>query len=171
MNRQLFNILLANQPVDKNLLKLESREVVDFGSGANTAVRRFTGNGIIVGVSFNNYYYSENILQFEQYNNGFEFTRNKQSAYGIGFDLRVSPNTNYVCSFDELESRSDNAVQLAEYDGNGNWLRSVNPESSSLTGKSRLIQTSADAVWGVFVFRNPTTDVSYRYSNVSIRKE
>jgi hypothetical protein len=154
-----------------NLLNLAKREVVNFGNSMNTAVRSFTGNGIIVGVSFNNYYYSPHILQFEQYNNGFEFTRNNQSAYGIGFDLKVSPNTNYICAFDELESRSDNAVQLAEYDSNGNWLRSVNPKNSSLTGKSRLIQTSADAVWGVFVFRNPDSEKVYRYSNVSIRKE
>ena len=165
-----IEITYVTYPIALNLLKFEDREIVDFGANPNTTQRSFTGNGIIVGVARNNYYRPTNVTNFEKDNTGFDLTViSEQASYGIGFDLKVLPNTTYVCSFDEIKNHGGNAVELAEYDENGNWLSAVYPTRSA-DGESRLLTTSANAVWGVFIFRN-NNDTPRRYSNVSIRKE
>lgn len=165
-----FEISYVRHHVDDgDLINFAKREIVDFGAFSNTTKRSFTGNGLIMGVAANNYYATTTILAFSRYASGFEFSAS-QTPYGIGFDLKLSPNTTYICSAGVAGNRSDNIVYLAEYDGDGNWLRTVY-STKSADGKARLIKTSANAVWGVFIFQNPTSKASYRYSNVSIRKE
>ena len=168
MNRQLFNILLANQPVDKNLLKLDSREIVNFGDSANTSKRSFTGKGIIKGYAYNNWYRPSNVISFEKHKNGFSLSnKENQTSYGIGFDIKLVPNATYTCSYDGLENYSGSfAIFLTEFDGEGNFLRYILPKSPD--GSIRVITASADAVWGVFSFQNPLTELTKTYNNVSI---
>ena len=150
-----------------NLLNLAEREVVNFGANANTSKRSFTGKGIIKGFAYNNYYNPSNVTSFEKWKNGFSLTNaENQTSYGIGFDIKLVPNATYACSYDGLENYNGSAIFLTEFDGDGNFLRYVKPKSPDKS--IRTFTTSANAVWGVFSFRNPLTELTKVYNNVSI---
>ena len=168
MSKRFFNILLAQcQSANTNLLKLEDREVVNFGANSNTSKRSFTGKGIIKGFAYSNWYTPSNVTSFEKWKNGFSVTnKENQTSYGIGFDIKLVPNATYVCSYDGLENYNGSAIFLTEFDGEGNFLRYVMPKSPDKS--IRVFTASADAVWGVFGFQNPLTELTKTYNNVSI---
>lgn len=169
MNRQLFNILLANQPVDKNLLKLDSREIVNFGSSANTSKRSFTGKGIIKGFAYSNYYNPYNVTNFEKYKNGFRFTNiANQAAYGIGFDIKTVPSASYAVSFDGLMTATMARVFMTEFDAEGNMLRFKTGGTRNDELNARVFTTGENTTWIVISFQNELGTTEGEYNNVSI---
>ena len=137
-----------------NLLKVDGREVVDFGAGKNTTQRTFTGNGIIVGVTRNNYYYPT-LCTYSQVTSGVVSGTSVTGGYGVGLDVALLPNTTYVFSCAERVG----VVGLAQYDLDGNWLQ------DSSVAPSVSFTTHANAAWGVLVFSASSNDTEFRITN------
>ena len=147
-----------------NILDIEGRKVVNFGASANTTQRTFTGNGIIKGFAYSNYYISANVSTFEKHKNGFSFTNvENQSSYGIGFDLKALPNTVYSIYCDELTSGN---VFLSEYDKDGNFLRYAT--STKVDGVWRKFTTGENTAWIVVSFQSSLGTTSGVFNNVYI---
>lgn len=144
-----------------NMLDIKGREVVNFGAIANTTQRVFTGNGIIVGLAFNNYYNPNQTNSFEKHTNGFNFsTANK--SYGVGFDFKATPNTTYYIHCDNIT----NSVYLTEYDKDGNFLRY---KSTPTTNNGAKVYTAGDnTAWVVINFQNAETNTIQEYNNISV---
>ena len=144
-----------------NMLDIKGREVVNFGAIANTTQRVFTGNGIIVGLTFNNYYNPNQTNSFEKHANGFNFsTANK--SYGVGFDFKAMPNTTYYIYCDNIT----NSVYLTEYDKDGNFLRYKSTPTTVNGAKSYT--TSNDVAWIVISFQNADISTTQVYNNISV---
>lgn len=128
----------------KNLLNLEGRTVVNFGDWANTSKRAFhNGKGIIIALAANNYYSGGNapnaIYNVDKESISYEIT---SGWYGIGFDVKLMPNTTYKCSCGSI---SGGNVSLMEYDAEGNLLGSLSPIEYTIT-------TRPNTAWGVLNF-------------------
>ena len=81
----------------KNLLNLSGRVVAESNGGAITTKRTFTGNQIFVGLTANNYWYSQYVASYAV--NATSVTvKSTASGYGIGFDLEVIPENTYTFS-------------------------------------------------------------------------
>ena len=126
----------------KNLLNLEGRTVVNFGDHSNTTKRQFFGEkGIILGFARNNYYNGYNQeYKWSIDNNSFSYTI-KAGWYGIGFDIKLLPNTTYRFSSQTLTG----GISLTEYDAEGNYLGDNFFSSSAIT-------TKPNTVWGIVSF-------------------
>ena len=149
-----------------NLLDIENREVVSFGANSNTTKRSFTGNGIILGFSYNNYYMKAYHKSFEKHKNGFSYAcRESFHPYGVGFDFKASPNTTYVAYFDGITNSSS---YISEYDKDGNFLRGI--YSSGWEGSARKLTTKENTAWIVVSFQNQPSalDEVVDYNNVYI---
>ena len=134
----------------KNLLNLEGREVVNFGSWANTAKRIFPqGKGIILALASNNYYSgASGAAHTYSIDNGTLSYDVKTDYYGIGLDLKLMPNTKYRFSY----STRVGGTTLMEYDSEGNYLG-----SQYLTS---IITTKPNTAWGVLNFNDVVKTVS-----------
>lgn len=136
---------VAGPAIKKNILGLPNRTVINFGGSTNSTKRAFPGgNGIIIGLAANNYYYDRGELV--SYNDlGFSFIP-AEDWYGIGFDVKLFPNTTYKLSMDyNLGSPSTAIIQ---YDSQGNFLE------YTMVSSSTTITTQSDTDWGVICFRN-----------------
>ena len=131
-----------------NLLNWEDREVVDFGGTANTTIRKFTGKGIIKGFAYNNYLKKSCITAYEKTESGVGFSSTVEN-YGIGFDLKAKPNTEYIVDGDGLPGDS----YLSEYDKDGKYLRYAF-SSTTTNGNGRKFVTGADTAWIVISVQN-----------------
>lgn len=154
----------------KNLLNLEGRSVVNFGDGPNTSKRTFPGgNGIILRLASNNYYdYGHNS------NDYYTVTKNSVSYdiqkdwYGIGFDIKLKPNTQY--KFRRNEDATKGAIYLVEYDKEGNHIKSTSMNINAAT-------TSPTTDWGVILFAQAIgyvvggTDLQIEYGEISTEYE
>lgn len=104
----------------KNLFGFEGRTVKDFGDVQNTTRRSFTGDGIYVGVSGNNYY-SPNRVEYEYDPVSCTVSVNPLTAwYGVGIDVPVKEGEVYSVS---MQSAQQNArVVLAFYTTQGDYI-------------------------------------------------
>ena len=83
-----------------------NRTVVDFGASSNTTVRNFTPNSIIVGLNYDNYYYSPNIASCTFENGKLSFSRST-ATYGIGFNFDCNSGEEYRFSWVENKAYSE----------------------------------------------------------------
>ena len=150
-----------------NLLDIDGREIVSFGAAANTTQRSFTGNGIIKGFAYNNYYSPSKVLTFEKYKNGFNCSIEvNQLPYGIGFDFKSAPNITYVARYDGVESISKSTIFLTEYDAEGNFLREKT--SPTIIKGAKCYTTGADTAWVVISFQCTKAETVIEFNNVFI---
>lgn len=146
-----------------NMLDIEGREVVDFGGASSTTQRRFTGNGIIKGFAYNNYYAPDNVTSFEKHKNGFSFSNNgTQTSYGIGFDFKTTPNITYVVYFQDMTNR----IFITEYDKDGNFLRYKS--APGIKHGARVYTTGENTEWIVISVQNESNNQSREYNDFYI---
>ena len=119
----------------KNLLNLAGRTEQYIGAWSNTAKRNFTGNGIYKGLASNNYYIQTNASYEINENTNTVKVTSYNDGYGVGFDVRVKPDTQYTLN------NSDNNVRAALYKFDGTFTKSV---TGSFT-------TTQDTYWLVIV--------------------
>lgn len=81
----------------KNLLNLSGRTVAEDSNNPNTSKRSLTGNQIFVGLSASNYLNPSTITSYTV-NETSVALLNSANAYGIGFDLKITPGTTYTFS-------------------------------------------------------------------------
>jgi len=147
----------------KNMLGFTGRTVKNpGGTSVNTSQRNFTGNGIYIGMTANNYYYSPYLIDYEidGINNNIVGISHS-GGYGLGVDLNVLPNTKYTLSFSK-----EAAPRIGQYNSEGTYLTwsNVHVKQKELTVTS-LNETS----WFLFV-ASYNTDVQFEYMNIQIEK-
>ena len=84
------------------------------------AKRIFTGNGIYIGLTGANYYQSWRVVS-----DSVSVDKNKNSVkvipgtsgYGVGFDIKVKPNTKYkISGKNECKNKGAGYIYIAQYD-------------------------------------------------------
>ena len=149
----------------KNMLKLAGRsERNPGGSFYNTSKRNFTGDGIYVGITSNNYYINTNVKDYEidDLNNIIKVISNG-SGYGVGFDLNVTPNTQYTVS-----STSPCNIRLGQYQEDGTFI-TWNSATASQFKLNETFTTSNDTYWLLFTAAGAAAN-PIEYTNVQIEK-
>ena len=149
----------------KNMLKLSGRsERNPGGSFYNTSKRNFTGNGIYKGITSNNYYHETNVSDYEidDLNNIIKVISNG-SGYGVGFDLKVTPNTQYTVS-----STSPCNIRLGQYQEDGTFI-TWNSATASQFKLNETFTTSNDTYWLLFTAATSAAN-PIEYTNVQIEK-
>ena len=122
----------------KNLFNLQGREVVNFGEIPNTTKRVFQGGkGIILGFARTNYCFNNTTAPYTITDNSVSYTC-LDDYYGIGFDIKLLPNTTYIASFADRQG----ILYLTEYDKDGSYI-----QTQSLAGGA--ITTNPNTDWGV----------------------
>lgn len=86
----------------KNLLNVVDRTIQSAGEYAQTSIRTFSGNGIYIGLTSNNYYYPSSISSYSFDEDGNITLYSTSSGYGIVYDVFVKPNTTYRVSAKEI---------------------------------------------------------------------
>ena len=147
----------------KNMLGFESRSIITLSSGySNTSQRSFTGNGIFIGITANNYYYRPHILNYDiDVVNNSVSVLSKGSGYGIGFDLEILPNTQYTVS-----QATTSIIRIAQYSEDGTFI-SWNNHVEEVN--SDTITAASNAHWLTFVAAG-RADVQFETVNVQIEK-
>lgn len=149
----------------KNMLKLAGRsERNPGGSFYNTSKRNFTGDGIFVGITSNNYYLNTNVKDYEidDLNNTIKVISNG-NGYGVGFDLKVTPNTQYTVS-----STSPCNIRLGQYQEDGTFI-TWNGATASQFKLNETFTTLNDTYWLLFTAATGITK-PIEYTNVQIEE-
>ena len=145
----------------KNMLGFTGRTVKNpGGTSVNTSQRNFTGNGIYIGMTANNYYYSPYLTSYEidSVNNNV-FGTSISGGYGIGFDLNVLPNTQYAISFAKAAN-----PRIGQYMDDGTY---INWNNSHDKQKNATITTTNDTKWILFV-ADYGVNIQFEYYNIQI---
>ena len=149
----------------KNMLKLAGRsERNPGGSFYNTSKRNFTGDGIYVGITSNNYYINTNVKDYEidDLNNIIKVISNG-SGYGVGFDLKVTPNTQYTVS-----ATSPCNIRLGQYQEDGTFI-TWNSATASQFKLNETFTTLNDTYWLLFTAATSAAK-PIEYTNIQIEK-
>ena len=102
----------------KNLLGLNGRTIVTSGEFPSTTPRDLNGNKAFIGISMDNYF-SAGIINSYSINDNQVVVNSGANGYGVGFDVKVIPNTVYTFSYSE---NNTNFVAFGFYDKDGNFL-------------------------------------------------
>lgn len=138
----------------KNLLNINNREEVRLADSTQGTSREFTGNKVFIGITATNVIRSNYITDYsiDEDNKTVKFTSN-ETAYGLGFDIKVKPNTTYCVSFS-----GSGTTAVGFFDKDGKYL-------SYKTLYDNYFTTPEGAVWVVLVFRTTTANTEISYSN------
>ncbi|MBR7132335.1 MAG: hypothetical protein IKD04_02270 [Clostridia bacterium] len=141
----------------KNLLNVNNREVVSINYSYNTEAREFNGNKLFLSMSSNNYI---NALNLISYSIGKQIKLLSQSQpYGLGFDVKVKPNTTYICSC----NTSNGEISIGLYNQNGEYLRNIYLQSSVIS-----FATKDNECWANIVLKAKTDNVEATISDVQL---
>lgn len=110
----------------KNLLDMYNRTEDTFTSYPNTSVRIFDFKKYYVGLSPNNYYNKNNITKLSV---GHVWNvETKAAGYGIGFPVKVKPNTSY-----RVSNPGKNYVAVGLYKANGEYVNFTAAKTTDFT--------------------------------------
>ena len=135
----------------KNWLKINDREVVNLGESSASVAREFTGNKVFLGMTANNIIRAERITNYSL-GDTVIFT-STDSAYGLGFDVKVKPSTKYTISYS-----GSGSIRVGFFDKDGKYLTYDSLSYGYLT-------TTADTAWAVIVFRASAANVETTFAN------
>ena len=142
----------------KNLLNIIGREIVTEGQFGPDVTRDFNGNKMFVGITANNYFVFDSILDYKLENDSVSI-KVSIPGYGLGFDFSVKPGQ--VLSF---SCDTTTEVQISVYDNNGNYINTIG--SGFLGNKSNII-VPQNAYWMVIVLR-PDVGINAVYKNIQL---
>lgn len=138
----------------KNWLNIKNREVVALGESYQSVPREFTGNKVFLGITATNVIRSHYITDyFIDEDNGTIEVTSTETAYGLGFDIKVKPNTTYCVSYG-----GSGTTAIGYFDKDGKYL-------SYKTLYDKYFTTPEGAVWVVIVFRTTVNNTETTYSN------
>lgn len=125
----------------KNLLKLTDRVVSTDTVSSNKTKRTLDGNQIFVGISADNWLNPYNILSYTVRETSVT-VMSKQGAYGIGFDVEVTPGNTYAFSVAEKSYE----IRCAFYQADGTLINYTNAVYGS------VVRTApSDAKWAMVI--------------------
>ena len=139
----------------KNLLKISDREIISNAWSYNTTPITPNGNQVYIGMSYSNYQQSGTISEVEIGN----ITSFKSTTlqYGLGFEVKVLPNTTYTISIGEIVN---GGIYVNFYDKDGNWLN-FGKDTYTFT-------TTADTEWIVIVLRSNEVNILSSFTDIQL---
>lgn len=157
------NISIEGVRNSNNLFNaMTNREEAPIGAWENTAVRTFNGRSIFKGLHSTNYWYSGN-CSYEIVNDNEIKVSSKNWGYGLGFDFKAKPNTQYT-----IQSNQPNKyISVAFYDEDGVYLSTWNgtTEPTYLT-----FTTHENCMWMLVVFHTQDKKDTFTFSNIQLEE-
>lgn len=138
-----------------NQLKLNRTEIITSATVSNTTPRVFNENQVWVGITNNNYFYNNQINSYSIGANSVT-VNNRGVAYGVGFPIRIIPDTVYY-------GISSNGLSVGFYDINGNWL-----SGTTTFNPGSIFTTPENAFWAVVIFAPATVNTNIVFNNPNI---
>ncbi len=146
----------------KNLLDLYGRTQGLCNGSDKTSQRNFEFDKYYVGLTSNNWCYVSTIIKAELNNNSW-VVETSSSGYGVGFPIKVKPNTNYYVSF-----ANHQIIGIGFYDSSGNYISDYD---YILTGfdSSRTFTTPSNCSILTIILR-PNPNIESTYSNIQLEE-
>lgn len=156
----------------KNLLNMSGRTLGTLNGGGSASIRTFEFDKYYVGLTANNYYYKDMVVSYSVNGNVISIMP-KSSGYGIGYPIRVKPNTNYVIS-----AEKSGIFGVGYYTEDGEYINNVygskpykftTPENCKIaTIICRPTSTSSETVYQKIQVEEGETPTSYEEYNYKI---
>lgn len=145
----------------KNLFGLEGRSVEPLSDSSNLTSRNFTGNGIYVGVTGNNYFNPAKVnYEYDSQNDKINVDC-LTAWYGVGVDIPVKPGEVYTVS---MESENANAkVVFGFYTSGGKYI-------SILQGNNMKFTVPDNAGWMLCILASSQIANGVNFKNVQLEK-
>lgn len=144
----------------KNLLDLNNRTEYSVVYNTPTNSKDFNGSKLTYPLSASGYINQAVGTITYSISNNIVTMKTPSTAYGIGFDIKLNQNTQYIVS---LNKDSNGTAFISFYDENGIFIR-----YSQITGNSLTFTTPENATYTVLVL-NGTTNTQLQFSNIMIR--
>ena len=148
----------------KNLFST-STEVGTLSGYSNTTPRQFEEGKWYVGLTGNNYYSSNNIVEYE-FKENYVYMNTKGGGYGVGKAFKCEANQTYTVSCKWVKYTNTANIATGFYDENGNYLSWT---SAGTLVKKHTITTPANCKWFTVCFVGITAGTLYVY-NIQLEK-
>lgn len=142
----------------KNLFST-STEVGTLSGFSNTTPRQFEEGKWYIGISGNNYYAPNNVVEYELTEN-YVYINTKGNGYGIGRAFKCEPNQTYTVSCKWIKNTNNMNIATGFFDGNGNYLSFI---GGGYLSKRLTVTTPANCKWFTVCFVG-TKGSSYVYN-------
>jgi hypothetical protein len=156
----------------KNLLNMSGRTLGTLNGGGSASIRTFEFDKYYVGLTANNYYYKDMVVSYSVNGNVISIMP-KSSGYGIGYPIRVKPNTTYVIS-----AEKSGIFGVGYYTEDGEYINNVygskpykftTPENCKIaTIICRPTSTSSETIYQKIQVEEGDTPTSYEEYNYKI---
>lgn len=145
----------------KNLFGFEGRTVRDLGDVQNNGRRSFTGDGIYLGLSGNNYYNPSRVeYEYDPVDDACSVSV-RTGWYGVAIDVPVNAGEVYSVN---MQSENENArVVLSFFTAQGDYISYVN----LLNGK---VKVPAEAKWMLCILTTSQASTGTVFKNVQLEK-
>lgn len=145
----------------KNLFGFEGRTVKDLGGVQNNGRRSFTGDGIYLGLSGNNYYNPSRVeYEYDPVDDAYSVST-RTAWYGVAIDVPVNAGEVYSVN---MQSENENArVILSFFTAQGDYISFV----SLLNGK---VTVPADAKWMLCILTTSQASTGTVFKNVQLER-
>lgn len=147
----------------KNLFST-STEVGTLSGFINTTPRQFEEGKWYIGISGNNYYAPNNIVEYELTEN-YVYMNTRGSGYGIGRAFKCEPNQTYTVSCKWIKNTNSMNIATGFFDENGNYLSSI---GAGYLAKRHTFTTPVNCKWFTVCFVG-TVGSTYVY-NIQLEK-
>lgn len=131
----------------KNLFST-STEIGTLSGFSNTTPRQFEEGKWYIGISGNNYYAPNNVVEYELTEN-YVYINTKGSGYGIGKAFKCEPNQTYTVSCKWIKYTASPSIRIGFYDEGGNYLFHINANDLS---ERLTVTTPANCKWFTVCF-------------------
>lgn len=131
----------------KNLFST-STEVGTLSGFSNTTPRQFEEGKWYIGISGNNYYAPNNVVEYELTEN-YVYINTKGSGYGIGKAFKCEPNQTYTVSCKWVKNTNNMNLAIGFFDENGNYLSFI---GGGYLSKRLTVTTPANCKWFTVCF-------------------
>lgn len=147
----------------KNLFS-SSTEIGTLSGFSNTTPRQFEEGKWYVGLSGNNYYAPNNIVEYE-FTENYVYMNTKGSGYGVGKAFKCEANQTYTVSCKWVKYTNNMNIAIGFFDENGNYLFYI---GAGYLAKKLTITTPDNCKWFTVCFVGSTGTV-YIY-NIQLEK-
>ena len=147
----------------KNLFST-STAVGTLSGFSNTTPRQFEEGKWYIGLTSNNYYSPNEIVEYE-FTENYAYVKNKGSGYGIGKAFKCEPNQTYTVSCKWIKNTNYIKIATGFFDENGNYLSHINAQDLA---EKHTFTTPANCKWFTVCFVG-TTGSTYVY-NIQLEK-
>ena len=142
----------------KNLLNMYGRTEDYFSDFTNTSVRQFDLSKYYVGMTPNNYSRNSNITSLSV--SHVWTIETKAAGYGIGFPIRVKPNSSYM-----VVNPSNGDIAVGLYKENGEYISFTQATSADLS-----FSTPSNAAIADVVLRPYPVNTKFNYYDIQVEE-